>query len=233
MLTVSENTLSFERGVFLALLVLLALLCVRLILNWPEPVVTEAARIDYREPAKVPEEIKPAGEDAFSGRDLLTPVEFKERVVKINAQEENRPQPRVWQRRPQPPRQNTGEVTLKPKTAPKPKPEEVKPAEVKVTERRLPLAVKGVVKTENAGFALLIQNANDETAITVKDADDQDTPLLREGTKFTCGGESFTIKKITADTTLLEMADGTVSAVKNDFRFAEAIEKLSGAKAGK
>ena len=40
------NTMSFERGVFLALLLVLLLVAVRLFLNWPVAVVTEDARLD-------------------------------------------------------------------------------------------------------------------------------------------------------------------------------------------
>lgn len=206
------NTMSFERGVFLALLLVLLLVAVRLFLNWPVAVVTEDARLDYREPERVPAAPMALPAEAFQDHDLLVPYELT--VLKPLALQAPTVRPPVVRRVPRPTPRADGEVALKPKAPAKPT-VTVKPPDAPATPeaRRLPLSIKGVINFSGLGFRLLTVD------------EDGGYHRMQEGDEFPYLGETYTIKKISADGAVFTAPDGSLVVLKNDFDFAKAVEE--------
>ena len=206
------SSMSFERGVFLALLLVLLLVAVRLVLNWPTAVLTEDARLDYREPERVPAAPAALPAEAFQDHDLLVPFELT--VLKPLSLQTRAPRPPVIQRPQRPAPRADGEVTLKPKAPAKPT-VTVKPPETPTEPeaRRLPLTIKGVINFSGLGFRLLTVD------------EDGGYHRMQEGDEFPYLGETYTIKKISADGAVFTAPDGGLVVLKNDFDFAKAVEE--------
>lgn len=207
------GAMTFERGVFLALLLVLLLVVARLFLSWPPMVATEDARLDYREPERVPEAGAALPATAFQDHDLLVPYELTV-LSPLNLQTQA-PRPPVVIGRPQRPTPRPdGEVALKPKVPAKP-PVAVKQPEAPATPeaRRLPLSIKGVINFSGLGFRLLTVD------------EDGGYHRMQEGDEFPYLGETYTIKKITADGAVFVAPDGSLVVLKNDFDFAKAVEE--------
>jgi hypothetical protein len=204
--------ISFERGVFLALLMILGLLIARLVLGWPEPEEPETARIDYREPERLLAFIPDVDKKKFAGRDILVPLE----LARVN---ENR---RPRQTRPEvtapegttpdgtaekPPLENLATVRLMPKSEPRVNTETPKrptvTTEIPVTNDPVPLTAKGVIKLSGQKMHFL--------AI---DAETQKSILLQEGDERDINGGSYNISKITASEITVIKTDGTTEILK-------------------
>ena len=105
-------------------------------------------------------------------------------------------------------------MALKPKTPPKPQVTVKTPEAPAAPEaRRLPLSIKGVINFSGLGFRLLTVD------------EDGGYHRMQEGDEFPYMGETYTIKKITADGAVFTAPNGGTVVLKNDFDFAKAVEQ--------
>lgn len=206
----AEQGMTFERGVFLTLLLLLVLLAVRTLTQWPDKITLEVARLDYCEPQRG---LKPsAGKNYSAGRDVLVPIELtgsreedfsKSKDVFPKSSRERRP------RRPDNPITATNELPPKPSAHPV---VAVKKAAPRAPKRKAPFSIKGLINYPGVGYRLLVVDEANKYS------------QLKEKDKFVVNKETLVIDKITSAGAMVRFADGYSLLVRNSQDLSEGMK---------